>query len=114
MGAPTPINPGEVMTTDHRVWDQFAIKAEVQRRGLTLTGIARAAGLYEGACRQGLIGNSRAGAEAIAHALKKPFRELFPTQYPRGRHNESDSKQNRHRRDSAKSSVLADSDRRAS
>ncbi len=102
------------MTMDAKVWDQFAIKAEVQRRGLTLTGIAKAAGLYEGACRQGLIGNSRAGAEAIANALGYRFRELFPTQYPRGRHNESNSKQKVTHRDRAKEPELADSERRAS
>ncbi|CDX20292.1 conserved hypothetical protein [Mesorhizobium sp. ORS 3359] len=71
-----------------QVWDRHAINAEIRRRGMTLTGIALDAGLYENACRQGLIGGSRPGAEAIAQALNIPFRVLFPTLYTRGRHNE--------------------------
>ena len=73
-----------------RVWDRHAVLAEVRRRGMTLTGIARDAGLYKSACRQGLMGLSRPGAEAIAAALGLPFRELFPDSYLRGRHGESD------------------------
>lgn len=69
-------------------WDRHAINAEVRRRGMTLTGIALDAGLSESACRQGIIGYNRRGAEAIANALGIPFRELFPDSYTRGRHNE--------------------------
>jgi len=71
-------------------WDQYSIKAEVQRKGWSLTGLAKAAGLYESACRQGIIGNSRRGAEVVSEALGIPFRELFPTLYPNGRHNEKE------------------------
>ncbi|RUW38753.1 hypothetical protein EOA37_23080 [Mesorhizobium sp. M2A.F.Ca.ET.015.02.1.1] len=71
-----------------QVWDRHAISAEIRRRGMTLTGIAKDAGLYASACRQGLFGLSRPGAQAIADALDIPFRTLFPDQYPRGRHNE--------------------------
>lgn len=71
-------------------WDQFAIKAEVQRNGFTLVGIARDAKIHEGACRQGLIGNSYAGAKAIADALGIPFRELFPSSYSQARPKASD------------------------
>lgn len=71
-----------------KVWDRHAINAEIRRRGMTLTGIARDAGLYDSACRQGIIGLSRPGAEAIAAALGLPFRELFPDLYTRGRHDE--------------------------
>lgn len=74
-----------------QVWDRHAINAEIRRRGMTLTGIAIDAGLHSGACRQGIIGLSRPGAEAIAEALDIPFRTLFPTLYTRGRHNEADS-----------------------
>ncbi|TPI09176.1 helix-turn-helix domain-containing protein [Mesorhizobium sp. B4-1-1] len=73
-----------------QVWDRHAINAEIRRRGMTLTGIAKDAGLYDSACRQGIIGSSRPGAEAIAAALNIPFRTLFPTQYTRGRHDEAD------------------------
>lgn len=71
-----------------KVWDRHAINAEIRRRGMTLTGIALKNGMYASACRQGLMGLSRPGAEAIADALGIPFRELFPTTYTRGRHDE--------------------------
>lgn len=67
-------------------WDRAAIKAELLRQNKTLTGIARDAGLYDSACRAGMIGASRPGAEAIAAALGIPFRELFPDIYTLGRH----------------------------
>ena len=74
-----------------KVWDRHAINAEIRRKGMTLTGIARDANMYPSACRQGLMGLSRPGAEAIAAALGLPFRELFPTAYTRGRHDEAKS-----------------------
>ena len=75
-------------------WDRHAINAEVRRRGLTLTGIALDANLHAGACRAGIIGMSRPGAEAIAKALDVPFRELFPDSYTRNRHNEAKTTSN--------------------
>lgn len=81
------------MTT--KKWDRHEILAEIRRRGMTLTGIARDAGLYASACRAGMIGASRPGAEAIATALKLPFRELFPDNYTRGRHDERDTSSNK-------------------
>lgn len=77
-----------------KVWDRHAINAEIRRRGMTLTGIARDAGLYSSCCRQGLLGQSITGAKAIAVALDVPFRELFPDSYSRGRHDEAKSKHN--------------------
>lgn len=64
--------------TEPRVWDRHDILAEVKRQKMSLTGIARAAGLYDCACRQGLAGGSRPGAQALADALKIPFAVLFP------------------------------------
>ncbi len=69
-------------------WDRHSIKAEIHRRGMSLRGIAEDAGLAASACAHGLIGSSRAGADAIAKALDIPFRELFPDSYSRGRHEE--------------------------
>ena len=77
-----------------KVWDRHAINAEIRRRGMTLTGIAKQKKMYASACRQGLMGLSRPGAEAIAEALDIPFRELFPTLYTRGRHNEKQPSRN--------------------
>jgi lambda repressor-like predicted transcriptional regulator len=78
------------MTTTTK-WDRAAIKRALLEKGLTLTGIARDAGLYDSACRAGMIGASRPGAEAIARALGVKFRELFPDQYTLGRHDSADT-----------------------
>ncbi|RWE55166.1 MAG: transcriptional regulator [Mesorhizobium sp.] len=91
-----------------QVWDRHAINAELRRRGMTLTGIAKSAGLYSSACRQGIIGLSRPGAEAIAAALDIPFRTLFPTLYTRGRHDELDTTSTARRSGSAKVALILD------
>ena len=67
------------------VWDRHAIKAEVHRRGMTLTGIARDAGLAENACRKALFGIDRKGADALAVALGIPFDTLFPAGFHQSR-----------------------------
>ncbi|TFF20507.1 hypothetical protein E3C22_16490 [Jiella endophytica] len=59
-------------------WDRHSIKAEIHRRGMSLSGIARDAGLPESACRLALMGMNRKGADAIAAALGIPFDTLFP------------------------------------
>lgn len=82
------------MTNKGTRWDRAGIIAELHRRGMTLTGIAKDAGLYDSACRQGIGGGSRAGAEAIAKALNVPFEELFPDSYLRGRHHKRDTNRN--------------------
>ncbi|SMH42158.1 helix-turn-helix domain-containing protein [Mesorhizobium australicum] len=89
-------------------WDRPAIVAEVHRRKMTLTGIAIDAGLYPSACRQGLLGKSRPGAEAIAAALDVPFRTLFPDSYSRGRHGESQTSSNVRCNGSAKAAPKLD------
>jgi lambda repressor-like predicted transcriptional regulator len=112
---PMPPVRGEHMPkTDAVVWDRHAINAEIKRRGMNLTGIATDAGLYASACRQGIIGMSRPGAEAIAKALNIPFRTLFPDMYSRGRHYEADNIRNGSRDGSAKGRSGADTARRAS
>lgn len=78
------------MTTTKK-WDRESIRKELLLQNKTLTGIARDAGLYESACRQGIIGASRRGAEAIASALGVPFREMFPDNYTLGRHDSSET-----------------------
>ena len=97
--------------TTTRAWDRHAINAEVRRRGMTLTGIAIDAGLHESMCRKGIIGASRAGAEAIAKALDVPFRELFPDAYTRGRHNERNTNRNTRSGESPKTDSVIDNAR---
>ncbi len=83
------------MSKTTKKWDRYSIVAEVKRQGLTLTGIALDAGLPAGACRHGIIGSSRKGAEAIAAAIGVPFRDLFPDSYSRGRHGEERERRSR-------------------
>lgn len=82
------------------IWDRHSIKAEVHRRGLTLTGIARDAGLHDSACRKALFGLDRKGADAIATALSIPFDTLFPTGFIQSRSSERErtAKQNQESR----------------
>lgn len=89
-------------------WDRTAIKQELLRQNKTLTGIARDAGLYPSACRAGMIGASRRGAEAIASALGVPFREMFPDSYTLGRHERDDPTSNKSCNTSAKKRATAD------
>lgn len=77
------------MPTQEKVWDKHSIKAEVERRGMTLTGIAKDASLYESACRQGLMGVSKPGAQAIADALGISFETLFKDLYKRGHNSDA-------------------------
>lgn len=62
-------------------WDRHSIRAELARRGFTLTGLAIDNGLYESACRQALDGRSKAGAQVIAKALGMTVQELWPDRY---------------------------------
>jgi Ner family transcriptional regulator len=63
------------------VWDRHAIKAEVERLGLTLTSIALDRGLSESACRKALYGIGISGMEALSDALGVPMQELFPHRF---------------------------------
>lgn len=62
-------------------WDKHAIRAEVTRRGATLTGIALEAGLSEGACRQALSRRHIAGEKALAKFLGVRPEALWPERY---------------------------------
>ena len=95
------------MTTTKK-WDRRAIKDELLRQNKTLTGIARDNGLYDSACRQGIIGASRKGAEALAEALGVPFREMFPDSYTLGRHDHGDTSSKKSGNTRAKKSSKSD------
>lgn len=91
------------------VWDRYAIKAEIHRRGMTMTGIARAAGLAENACRKALHGFDRKGADAIADALGIPFDTLFPTGFIQSRSSHRQGSANPGRESRKKRLCTADS-----
>jgi len=78
-------------------WDRHAIKAEIYRRGQTLTGLARQYGLADNAIRTVLMGNRWARAEqAIAEFIGQPAEKLFPL--PRSVPFRADSGTSRRRR----------------
>ena len=66
-------------------WNAERIREELRKRHLTLTGVARAAGLPEDACRKAMYGYSRRGADALAEALGIPFDTLFPEGFVQSR-----------------------------
>lgn len=72
-----------------RVWDTHEIKAELARRGWTLTRLALENGLPENACRRALSASCLPGAEAIAAALGVSVQELFPGRYIKRRHGDT-------------------------
>lgn len=94
--------------TAPKTWTRIAIKEELLRQKKTLTGIALDAGLYASACRAGIIGASRPGAEALAKALGVPFREMFPDNYTLGRHDRGDTSSNTSCNTRAKKSSKSD------
>lgn len=67
--------------TGGRVWDRFAIRAEIHRRGSTLTKIAKNYGLSDAACRKALVTPFPAGERAIAKYLRLPIEVVFPDRY---------------------------------
>jgi Ner family transcriptional regulator len=63
-------------------WDRHSIMAEVRRRGETLRGISRRAGLCANACTITLGGRRwRRAEQALADFLGVPARDLFPDRY---------------------------------
>ncbi|MFT4098795.1 MAG: helix-turn-helix domain-containing protein [Rhodoblastus sp.] len=62
-------------------WDRYAIRAELSRRGLTLTGLAIAAGIEPSACRTALLRPNSDGEKAIAKALGQMPETLWPDRY---------------------------------
>lgn len=63
------------------VWDRHAIKAEVHRRGSTLTAIALAAGLDASACRSALVRRHIAGEQVLATFLGVRPERIWPERY---------------------------------
>ncbi|WP_234826916.1 helix-turn-helix domain-containing protein [Rhodopseudomonas palustris] len=57
------------------------IKAEIHRRGETLTGLAIDAGIDEAACRLALCRRNTRGEKVIAAFLGVPLEELWPDRH---------------------------------
>ena len=63
-------------------WDWYSIKAELHRRGMTLTKLAELNGLDPSACRCAGSRTHRKAEAAIADFLGVPVEKLFPDRYP--------------------------------
>lgn len=66
----------------NREWDWFSIKAELHRRGMTLSKLAELNGLDPSACRVAGSRVHRKAEAAIARFLDVPVEKLFPDRYP--------------------------------
>ena len=76
---------GKPRTSGAKLWDKFSIKAEVQRRGQTLEGLGRQAGLSGSYMRRALRSPCRTANICIAQFLAVPLHELWPNWfYPDG------------------------------
>ncbi len=62
-------------------WDRHAIKAEIHRRGMTLTRLAEQAGAEPSVCRAALIRPNRRGERIISDFLGIPRRILWPSRF---------------------------------
>ena len=62
-------------------WDRHAIKAEIHRRGKTLTRLSLDAGLDPSACRCALLRRQPRGERAIAAFLGVEPATLWPERY---------------------------------
>ena len=76
-------------------WDRHAIKAEIHRRGMTLTRLAQQAGVESSACRAALIRPNIRGERIISDFLGIPRHILWPDRY---RQDSGTSRRRRQRR----------------
>lgn len=61
-----------------REWDEYAIKAEIRRRGATLTSLAKATGLAPSTFRAAFKKPSPGANRAMAQYLGLPVQTLWP------------------------------------
>ena len=71
------------------IHDRHSLYAEIRRRGMTLSGIAKDADIDASACRHGIDRRNRPGAEAIAAALGWPFDYAFPNYHNRAHNSDA-------------------------
>lgn len=65
--------------------DWLGIVAELHRRGMTLTELARRSGLHQAVCRQVKDRTNYKGQQAIADFLGMKPEDLWPDRYPKGK-----------------------------
>lgn len=62
-------------------WDRYSIKAEIERRGKTLTQLAKDYGMSDRTVRNALYHPSKKGELVIADFLGQPLYMLFPERW---------------------------------
>lgn len=65
-----------------KLWDKHAIKAELHRRGMTLTALATREGINPKSFRGVWARTHRKAEAALAKFLSVPVEVLFPDRYP--------------------------------
>ena len=73
------------MNNPQPAMDWPAIKAEVHRRGMTLTALAERNGLHPTACRKVNTRTHFAAQDLIAAFIDQKPEDLWPDRYPRGK-----------------------------
>ena len=63
-------------------WDQHSIKAELHRRGMTLSALAETIGMKPNSFGHVWKHTNRKAEKAIADFLAVPVEQLFPDRYP--------------------------------
>lgn len=66
-----------------KAWHAEDIKAEIRKKGQSLTGLALSAGLNECDCRDVFRNHRPAAERVIARFIKVPANELWPDRYSR-------------------------------
>ena len=73
------------MTRKQPIMDWQAIKAEIHRRGMTLTELAKRNGMHPTLCRQVSSRTNRKAQQAIADFIGEKPEDLWPDRYPMGK-----------------------------
>ena len=74
------------MTRKQPIMDWQAIKAEIHRRGMTLTELAKRNGMHPTLCRQVSSRTNRKAQQAIADFIGQKPEDLWPDRYLNGKH----------------------------
>ena len=74
------------MTRKQPIMDWQAIKAEIHRRGMTLTELAKRNGMHPTLCRQVSSRTNRKAQQIIADFIGQKPEDLWPDRYLNGKH----------------------------
>lgn len=72
---------GIIQIPNEKIWDKHEIKAEIARKGHTLTSLAASYDMPPQTVRNALIKPSKSGELIIAKFLEMPVHQLFPDRW---------------------------------